>query len=138
MWVTRRGEAATRLAGTVPHRLRCDRGRSQQGPPSNTLLFDFNNAFYGPRLVDLIDGAFEFSLAEKYIHLADFARFDALIGHYTAHAPLTADETATLAQWIEWIGVIKFTKEVRVLLQRNGSDDLRRRRALAIAGHLLK
>jgi len=84
----------------------------------------------------VIDGAFEFSLAEKYIDLADFSRFDAFISHYSAHNPLLAEEQEDLNRWIELIGIIKFTKEIRVLLQRP-KEDLRRRRALAIAEFVL-
>lgn len=94
-------------------------------------FFDFNNAFVGPRMVDVVDGAFEFSLAEKYIHLADFARFDSFIAHYAEHNPLTLEETQDLPLWLSLMGVIKFTKEVRVLLERP-KENLRRKRALAI------
>lgn len=99
-------------------------------------FFDFNNAFFGPRMTDIIDGAFEFSLAEKYIHLADFARFDAFITHYAANNPLSIEELDDLPKWIELMGVIKFTKEVRVLLERP-TEQLRRKRALAIAEFVL-
>ncbi|MFU8790468.1 MAG: phosphotransferase enzyme family protein, partial [Methylobacter sp.] len=102
----------------------------------DTCFFDFNNAFYGSRIIDVIDGAFEFSLAEKYIDLADFSRFDAFIAQYTAHNPLLPEEQEDLSRWLELIGIIKFTKEIRVLLQRP-KEDLRRRRALAIAEFVL-
>lgn len=94
-------------------------------------FFDFNNAFYGPRLFDVLGGAFEFSLAEGYIALADFARFDAFISQYQIHNPFTEQERNSLPEWIELIGIILFTKEIRVLLQSK-ADNLRRRRALAI------
>lgn len=96
------------------------------------IFFDFNNAYYGPRMADVIDGAFEFSLAEQYIHLADFSRFDAFISQYADCDPLTADEIKTLLQWIELIGLIKFTREIRTLLE-HPADELRKKRALAIA-----
>lgn len=98
-------------------------------------FFDFNNAFLGPRMADVIDGAYEFSLAEKYIHLADFARFDAFIGHYTAVCPLLKEERADVPQWTRLLGLIKFLKEIRVMLQ-HPQELLRRKRALAIAGFL--
>lgn len=98
-------------------------------------FFDFNNAFFGPRMVDLIDGAFEFSLAEKYIHLADFARFDAFITYYATHFPLSKEESEDLPHWLALIGIVKFIKEIRVMLQRP-QEGLRRKRALAIAGFL--
>jgi Ser/Thr protein kinase RdoA (MazF antagonist) len=99
-------------------------------------FFDFNNAFYGSRLVDVLDGAFEFSLGEQYIHMADFARFDAFIASYAERYPLTAKELDDLPQWIELVGLIKFIKEIRVLLQRPGSR-LRTKRALLIAQFVL-
>lgn len=99
-------------------------------------FFDFNNAFFGPRMADVIDGAFEFSLAEKYIDLADFARFDAFIDCYGRVAKLSGDEMADLPQWLELIGIIKFTKELRVLIEKPG-EVLRRRRALAIAEYVI-
>lgn len=101
-----------------------------------SYFFDFNNAFFGPRMVDIVDGAFEFSLAEKYIHLADFNRFDAFIAHYSENNPLSTKERKDLPKWIELIGVIKFIKEVRVLLERP-TEELRKKRALAIAGFIL-
>lgn len=99
-------------------------------------FFDFNNAFFGSRMADVLDGAFEFSLGEQYIHMADFARFDAFIAHYSGHYPLTPEEAADIPQWIELIGLIKFVKEIRVLLQRPGSR-LRTKRALLIAQFIL-
>jgi Ser/Thr protein kinase RdoA (MazF antagonist) len=99
-------------------------------------FFDFNNAFFGPRLVDILDGAFEFSLAEKYIDAADFARFDDFIKHYTRHYPLTSAEYKDLPLWIGLMGVIKFTKEIRVMLDSD-SNGLRTRRALAIAAFMV-
>ncbi len=103
---------------------------------NDARFFDFNNAFHGPRMADVIDGAFEFSLAEKYIHLADFARFDAFVSGYDASDSLAAEEMEDLPRWIELLGVIKFTKEVRVLLERP-QENLRRKRALAIAEFVL-
>lgn len=99
-------------------------------------FFDFNNAFFGPRLADVLDGAFEFSLAEKYIDAADFARFDEFIRQYSRHYPLSSAEYLDLPKWVALMGVIKFTKEVRVLLE-NESESLRKRRALAIAEFVL-
>ncbi len=100
------------------------------------IVFDFNNAYFGPRIADVLDGAFEFSLAEQYIHLADFARFDAFVSAYCAHSPFTDGEMQKLSQWVELVGLIKFTREVRALLEHPG-DELRRKRALAIAEFVL-
>jgi Ser/Thr protein kinase RdoA (MazF antagonist) len=131
-----------------------NRGRLFEGGPSvhchgdvtpkNVILaggeacfFDFNNAFYGPRIADVVDGAFEFSLAEQYFHLADFARFDRFIDAYAGAAPLYAEESGLLGRWVELIGLIKFAKELRVLLQKPTNQSLRRKRALAIAHWVL-
>jgi Ser/Thr protein kinase RdoA (MazF antagonist) len=100
------------------------------------IVFDFNNAYFGPRIADVLDGAFEFSLAEQYIHLADFARFDAFVAAYRALSPFTDGEMEKLPQWLELVGLIKFTREVRALLEHPG-DELRRKRALAIAEFVL-
>jgi Ser/Thr protein kinase RdoA (MazF antagonist) len=99
-------------------------------------FFDFNNAFFGPRLADVMDGGFEFSLAEKYIEAADFSRFDQFLRQYSRHYPFTSAEYEDLPHWIAFMGIIKFTKEVRVLLE-NSSESLRERRALAIANFVL-
>lgn len=99
-------------------------------------FFDFNNAFYGSRMADIIDGAFEFSLSEKYIHLADFTRFDSFISHYGNTSALSSEEHQDLPKWTELIGLIKFIKEVRVFVERP-KEELRKKRALAVAGFLL-
>ena len=109
--------------------------------PKNVLIdeggearfFDFNNAFYGPRIADVIDGAFEFSLAEQYIHLADFGRFYAFVEAYAAVASVSPGERADLSRWVELIGLIKFAKELRMVLQKPANEALRRKRALAVA-----
>ncbi len=98
-------------------------------------FFDFNNAFFGPRMADVIDGALEFSLADKYIDLADFGRFDAFIEAYDRGSSLSPEERADIPRWLELIGVIKFTKELRVMLERP-AEALRRRRALAVADYV--
>lgn len=99
-------------------------------------FFDFNNAFFGPRMADIMDGAFEFSLAEKYIHLADFSRFDRFVALYSEHYPLTDAEGADLPHWIALAGIIKFAKEVKMMLEKP-HESLRRKRALAIADFVL-
>ncbi len=106
------------------------------GERGEAIFFDFNNAYFGPRIADVLDGAFEFSLAEQYIHLADFSRFNTFISAYATHSPFTPEETSKLAQWIELIGLIKFTREVRALLE-HPTDELRKKRALAIAEFVL-
>lgn len=112
--------------------------------PKNVMMvddtawfFDFNNAFHGPRMADVIDGAFEFSLAEKYIQLADFSRFDDFVSAYAAHAALSNEEREDVPRWTELLGLIKFTKELRVIQQRPKNEMLRRQRALALANYML-
>ncbi|MBF0418175.1 MAG: phosphotransferase [Magnetococcales bacterium] len=105
-------------------------------PEGETCFFDFNNCYHGPRLLDLIDGGIEFSLADKYIHLAEFARFDQLVGHYVAASPLNEAENRSLPQWIDLLGLIKFIKEVRVFVEKP-HEALRLKRALGIAHFLL-
>ena len=155
---THDAEIAVALARMAPLSERCDSARHRDalyasGPsvhnhgdvaPKNVItdqqgdavFFDFNNAYFGSRMADVLDGAFEFSLAEQYIHLADFARFDAFLSRYAASNPLTAKETKKLSQWIELVGFIKFTREIRALLE-HPTDGLRRKRALAIAEFVL-
>lgn len=106
-------------------------------PILGARFFDFNNAFYGPRLADVIDGAYEFSLAEKYIHLADFSRFDQFINLYDGCGHLSSNERLDLQAWTELVGIIKFSKEIRVFLERP-KEHLRRKRALAISKFLLE
>ena len=101
-------------------------------------FFDFNNAFFAPKIVDVVDGAFEFSLAEKYIHLCDFSRFSRFIEAYAAALPLLETEREHLNLWIQLVGIIKFTKELRVLLQSKKHFNFRKKRAMAIAQHVLQ
>ena len=112
--------------------------------PKNVIMvdddawfFDFNNAFHGPRMADIIDGAFEFSLAEKYFYMADFSRFNEWIECYSASAPLSTEEQQDIQRWVELVGLIKFTKELRVVTKHPGNVKLRRDRALAIADFVL-
>ncbi|MDD2915439.1 MAG: phosphotransferase [Gallionella sp.] len=155
---THGAEIAAALSGMAPLSERCGSAEYRKalyaaGPtvhnhgdvtPKNVItnqhgeavFFDFNNAYFGPRMADVLDGAFEFSLAEQYIHLADFVRFDAFISQYSASNPLTDGETGKLLQWIELTGLIKFTREIRALLE-HPADELRRKRALAIAEFVL-
>lgn len=101
-----------------------------------SVFFDFNNSFYGPRMYDLIDGAIEFSLAEKYIHLADFTRFSKFFDCYEKFDTLKNEEKENKLKWIQLVGVIKFIKEIRVFLERP-AESLRQKRALAIANFLV-
>lgn len=114
--------------------------------PKNVILdaengvhfIDFNNAFFGPRIADVLDGAYEFSLAEKYIDLADFDRFDLFMDSYRSVACLSAGELEDLPRWVDLIGIIKFTKELRVAMDpvQKRPVNLRTKRALAIAKFL--
>lgn len=107
------------------------------GPSGPVVFFDFNNAFYGPRMADVIDGALEFSLAEKYIHLADFSRFDLFIANYSVAYPLSNDELDDLPHWTKLLGIMKFAKEVKTMIEKP-NETLRRKRALAIANFLVE
>jgi len=98
-------------------------------------LFDFNNAFYGSRLFDLVDTAYEFALAEKYVKLIDFGRFKQIIDHYCVLAPLNEAEKRMLPLVVRLFGLLKFTKEVRGYEEVGGST-MRTARALAIARFL--
>lgn len=71
-------------------------------------LFDFNHAFYGPRLADVVDGAFQF-------HLADFAPFDAFLNKYLQVLPLSGEELADMPDWIALVGIMRLAKAVSVL-----------------------
>jgi aminoglycoside phosphotransferase family enzyme len=102
-------------------------------------FFDFNNAFYGPRIVDVINGAIEFSLAEKYVHMADFSRFKEFIEHYEKYARFNDSEKEYFESWVMLVGVIMLTKELRVVSDKAFSRQhkLRRKRALLLADFLL-
>jgi Ser/Thr protein kinase RdoA (MazF antagonist) len=106
------------------------------GEDGEAYFFDFNNAFFGSRMADILDGAFEFSLAENYSNLVDFARFDVFISLYEERNPLTQEERDDLPSWIELIGLIKFLKEIRMLIQRPESRS-RTKRLHAIADFVL-
>lgn len=99
------------------------------------VLFDLNNAFYGSRLFDLVDTAYEFALAEKYVKLIDFRRFKQIIDRYCALAPLNEAEKRMLPLVVRLFGLLKFTKELRGYEEVNGST-MRTARALAIARFL--
>lgn len=72
-------------------------------------IFDFNHTYYGPRLADVIDGAFQF-------HLSDYADFDAFLNSYMQAASLSDDELADLPDWIALVGILWLAKEVKVLM----------------------
>lgn len=96
------------------------------------FLFDFQNAFYGGRLLDVIDGAYEFSLAGLSSGRADFGRFERFIAAYLDVAGLEADELALLTPLTGLVGILKFTKEIGMAFLRP-EDKHRRQRALEVA-----
>ena len=98
-------------------------------------LFDLNNAFYGSRLFDLVDAAYEFALAEKYQKMIDFTRFKRLMDHYLLIAPLEPAEQRALPLIVKLFGVMKYTKELRGYEEVGGST-MRTARAQAIAHFL--
>lgn len=99
------------------------------------VFFDFNNAFYGPRLVDVLDGAFEFSLAEKYMNQIDFSRFYDFVERYKKYSSFNSREVELFSYWVNLIGIIKFTKEIRVM-SSGDKGGLRMCRANAISDFL--
>ncbi|MBF0168999.1 MAG: phosphotransferase [Alphaproteobacteria bacterium] len=100
-------------------------------------FFDLQNAFYGPRLFDLVDGAIEFCYDLKDPDGNDFHRFDQFIAAYKSVSALTDDEAAALPDAINVVGIIKFIKEVRMIRGDKNKNNIRRRRALDLANHLL-
>ncbi len=95
-----------------------------------TYLFDFQNTFHGPRLLDLIEGGIEFSWGIKNAKLNDFNRFDQFTKCYLLNSKLTANEKKSLENTIKVLGLIKFIKEVRMIKGSKNKNNLRRLRAL--------
>ena len=75
---------------------------------ASVRLFDFNNAFYGPRIVDVIDGAFQFAMENTLF-------FDQFLDAYMHRLPLTDEEQESLGKWIALVGVMEMAKQVLVL-----------------------
>jgi len=100
------------------------------------ILIDFQNAFYAPRLVDIIDGAYEFSLASKQEKDIDFTRFNEFIKIYQSYVELTVLEKNRLDDMIKLCGVIKFLKEIRMMKENQSKTNIRRVRAIGIAQFL--
>lgn len=101
-------------------------------------LFDFQNAFYGPRLLDVVEGAIEFSWGFKNPDHNDFARYDQFIAAYEAALPFSAGEKKCLDDALKIVGVIKFLKEVRMIKGSTNPNHLRRRRAVDLANFMLE
>ena len=99
-------------------------------------LFDFQNAFYGPRVFDVVDGGIEFSWASKNPDFTDFARYDEFVTAYIKGATLPATEKKALDEALKIVGIIKFVKEVRMIKGSKNKNNLRRRRALDLAAFL--
>lgn len=93
------------------------------------VIFDFNNAYFGPRIIDVIDGAFEFSLFSQLPKIDDF---EAFIEHYRECAELEYSECNFLTDWILVVGIIKFSKEIKMIAENNNKSS-RESRALQIA-----
>lgn len=96
-------------------------------------LFDFQNAFFGPRLFDLVEGGIEFSWGFKHAKFNNFNHFDRFVEGYVEHSPLSEAEHACLNDAIRILGLIKFIKEVRMIKGATNPDNLRRLRALDLA-----
>lgn len=93
------------------------------------FIFDFNNAYFGPRMIDVLDGAFEFSLSSRIPRTDDF---DAFIDHYQKYSSLEDSERSYLSDWILVVGFIKFAKEIKMITENNNAPS-RESRALQIA-----
>jgi Ser/Thr protein kinase RdoA (MazF antagonist) len=93
------------------------------------FLFDFNNACFGPRIVDVVDGAFEFTVSDNS---GEFMNFDSFIELYQTHSKLNQSELDFLSDWILTVGLIKFAKELKMVRENNNTES-RIRRACRIA-----
>ncbi len=104
----------------------------------NAILIDFQNAFYGLRLLDVIDAAFEFSILQGQDALwLDAAVFDGFIMKYQQSFAFEDQEKIILNELIQLWGLIKFIKEVRMIEDSSENAAYRQRRAVAIAHYLL-
>ncbi len=99
-------------------------------------LIDFQNAFFGPRLLDIVEGGIEFSWGIKNPDDNDFARYGRFVEAYQQTSALSADEHACLADALKVVGTIKFIKEVRMIKGSTNTNNLRRRRALDLAAFM--
>ena len=99
-------------------------------------LFDLQNAFFGPRLLDIVEGGIEFSWGIRDPDHNDFARYGRFVAAYGATSPLNAHEQAGLDAALQVVGTIKFVKEVRMIKGSTNPDNLRRRRALDLAAFM--
>ncbi|MBF0275139.1 MAG: phosphotransferase, partial [Nitrospinae bacterium] len=100
-------------------------------------LIDFQNAFYGPRLIDVIDGAYEFSFGGKHPGKDDFSRFDVFLENYRIRTALKDVEKKCLDDVTKILGIIKFTKETRMIKGDKKPSNHRRKRALSVAHFLI-
>jgi Ser/Thr protein kinase RdoA (MazF antagonist)/predicted nucleotidyltransferase len=95
----------------------------------NIVIFDFNNAYFGPRIIDVVDGAFELSLSSPQPRIDDF---DSFIKNYQEFSALESAEQSFLTDWILAVGIIKFAKEIKMIAENNNISS-RESRALHIA-----
>ncbi len=100
------------------------------------ILFDFQNAYFGPRIFDVVDGGIEFSWGSKNPDYTDFSRYETFVGSYIAETNLPASEEKALEDGLKILGIIKFVKEVRMIKKSTNKNNLRRRRALDLAGFM--
>ena len=101
------------------------------------VWFDLQNAFYGSRLYDIVDGAIEFSWGFKRPEDTDFARFDEFVNAYKEAADLSAAEETSFDDVLRIYGLIEFIKEVRMIKGDTNINNLRRRRAVDLANFML-
>lgn len=104
---------------------------------AKAILIDFQNAFFGPRILDIIDGAYEFSFGGKPPGKDDFRRFDEFINTYQKYSPLKDEEKKVLKDAVVVSGIIKFLKEVRMIKGSTNKKNSRRLRALSVSQFLL-
>lgn len=102
-----------------------------------TYLFDFQNAFYGPRLFDIVEAGIEFSWGAKNAKYNDFKRFDQFVSCYKNESKLSLNEGRCMGAATKILGIIKFIKEVRMIKGSKNKNNLRRLRALDLAKFLL-
>jgi Ser/Thr protein kinase RdoA (MazF antagonist) len=99
-------------------------------------LFDFQNAFFGPRIFDLIDAAIEFSFGTKNPDFTDFSRYQQFVDAYAKDGKLTGAEQKAMEDVLKIHGIIKFVKEVRMIEGSKNLNNLRRRRAMDLGDFL--
>ncbi len=101
------------------------------------MWFDYQNAYWGPRIYDVAEGALEFALAPASgSGNTEEERFVEFVRCYDNRSALSADERVGLPDAIAIVGTVKFVKEVRMIKDDRQPANGRRVRALALCGLL--